>query len=170
MRLVGPRSRMVPAARLSSVGQAVEVATFVPTDQPAVRELILDYLADRFGGLDATLNRDLDDIAASYADGHIVVARSEGRVVGVGILVAGADQDSEIKRMCVARGARRQGVGTQILRALIEHARGSGVKRIDLYTATSWDDAVSFYAGAGFTVARYEQTMFTFDAVFTMAL
>ena len=135
-----------------------------------MRALILDYLADRFGGLDATLNRDLDDIAASYADGQIVVARSGGRVVGVGMLVLGADQDAEIKRMCVARCVRRQGVGTRILHALIEYARGCGVKRIDLYTATSWDDAVSFYSGAGFAVARYEQTEFTFDAVFTMAL
>jgi GNAT superfamily N-acetyltransferase len=146
------------------------VEPFASSDQLEVRGLILSYLADRFGALDPTLKPDLDDIAASYTNGHVLVARLDGRVAGTGILVPQADGSAEIKRMCVARDVRRRGVGSRILHALIEQAGRDGVRRIVVYTATAWADAVSFYSGAGFMVSRYEQTEFTFDAVFTLAL
>ena len=130
---------------------------FASWDQLEVRALILSYLTDRFGALDSTLNPDLDDIAASYAKGHVLVARLDSRVVGTGILVPEVDGSAEIKRMCVARDVRRRGIGSRILHALIEQAGRDGVRRIVVYTATAWEDAVSFYSGAGFTVSRYEQ-------------
>lgn len=44
-------------------------ADFEAADQVEVRSLILDGLSDHWGRVDETLNRDLDDIAASYGRG-----------------------------------------------------------------------------------------------------
>ena len=43
------------------------ISEFKPSDQAAVRRLILDGLAERWGVLDESLNPDLNDIAAAYA-------------------------------------------------------------------------------------------------------
>src|SRR3954453_18572858 len=62
---------------------------FDPADQSAVRDLILAGLADHWGELDASANRDLDDIASTYAAGRTLVARDEtGAIVGTATRMA----------------------------------------------------------------------------------
>lgn len=55
-------------------------------DVAAAREIILAGLAERWGSLDPSKNRDLDDLALSYAGATFLVAEDQGCVVATGAL------------------------------------------------------------------------------------
>lgn len=56
--------------------------------------------------------------------------------------------------MSTAADHRRRGVGSAVLRALLAHARERGYSVVILSTVERWDDAVAFYAAAGFRVTH----------------
>jgi len=130
----------------------VTIRPFLPEDQQAAKALVLAGLEEHWGRLDPTLNPDLDDIAAAYADGVFLVACHDDRVVGTGALIPEGDGAARIVRMSVAAPLRRQGVGTRILRRLLEQARADGTDRIVLETTSTWEDAIAFYRRHAFRV------------------
>jgi GNAT superfamily N-acetyltransferase len=146
----------------------VEIASFRPEDQAVVRQLILDGLEEHWGSLDPGLNPDLDDIRATYGHGTVLVARIDGRVVGVGMMVPAANDEGEVKRMSVARDRRRTGVATALLAELVAVARAIGWRALVLETTAAWSDAVQFYEQFGFTLTHHEQGTFGRDAYFRM--
>jgi predicted GNAT family N-acyltransferase len=75
---------------------------------------------------------------------HALAYDADGRVVGTGRLLP----DGHVGRMAVLREARGQGVGRQLLEALIERARARGMTRVVLNAQTH---AAAFYARFGFT-------------------
>jgi putative acetyltransferase len=151
-------------------GPSLVITAFRPEDQGPVRELILDGLEEHWGTLEPGLNPDLDDVAASYRSGTILVARLAARVVGVGAIVPVAPGIGEVKRMSVARDLRRGGVGTAVLRELVAVARGNGWKTVVLETTAAWTDAVQFYERSGFELTHYEEGAFGRDAYFRLDL
>ena len=130
------------------------IRPFQPEDQNAVKELILDGLRERWKILDPSKNPDLDDIAASYADGWFRVAVIGGRIVGTGALIPRGEGVSEIRRMSVRHDLRRRGIGGAILRRLIEEARSSGCRTVILETTSTWRDAAGFYRKHGFRITH----------------
>jgi GNAT superfamily N-acetyltransferase len=142
------------------------VRPFLPQDQAAARELIVSGLAAHFGFRDETLNRDLDDIAATFADGAFFVASIEGVVVGTGGLHVQADGTANVVRMSTAPESRRGGVGRALLSRLIDEARMRGCARITLATNADWDDAIGFYRACGFEELLRTET----GVVFGLAL
>lgn len=73
-------------------------------------------------------------------------------LLGVGALKRLADDHGEIKSMHTARTARRRGVGSALLRHLVDAARARGMTRLSLETG-SWDyfePARRFYRRHGF--------------------
>jgi GNAT superfamily N-acetyltransferase len=101
------------------------------------------------------VNPDLDDIAAAFASGYFACAwlagdRGESQLVGTGGFVATGDGRVEIRRMSVASGVRRQGIGATVLHHLIEIARARGVNRVVLETTDTWAEAMAFYERNGF--------------------
>jgi putative acetyltransferase len=52
--------------------------------------------------------------------------------------------------LMVARGARRQGVGTALLRAAVDWARGAGVRKLELHVFPWNDAAIALYETFGF--------------------
>ncbi len=133
----------------------VTLSPFQPEDQAAVQQLILAGLAEHWGALDPALNRDLDDIAATYASALFLVARRDGAIVGAGALIPRAEGIAEIVRMSVATSARRGGVGSQILRALCEYAQTAGCRRVVLETTATWREVIAFYQRFGFQITHY---------------
>jgi GNAT superfamily N-acetyltransferase len=73
-----------------------------------------------------------------------------GAAMGCGGLRLLEDATAEIKRMYVEPGCRGTGVATAILRALEEHARAAGVKRLVLETGTLQPEAARFYQREGY--------------------
>ena len=148
----------------------VEIVRFRREDQAAVQRLILEGLEEHWGVLDPQFNADLDDIDASYAVGTVLVARDSGRIVGVGAITPVAAGEGEVKRMSVARDARRRGLGTALLVALLEDARERGWRSVRLETTADWEDAVQFYRAFGFELTHYKDGGFGRDAYFRMDL
>jgi GNAT superfamily N-acetyltransferase len=84
------------------------------------------------------------------------VAVHEGRVVGLaGLLVHG--EDAELEPVIVAAGLRGQGIGRELVRHLVEQARGLGARFLTVKPVFRNVRAMSFFAEAGFgLVGRVE--------------
>ena len=66
---------------------SIDVHELRAEEHGAVRALILDGLAEHWGSVDPTLNRDLDDLMGTYTGGTTLVASDGGQVVGTGTVV-----------------------------------------------------------------------------------
>jgi ribosomal protein S18 acetylase RimI-like enzyme len=119
-------------------------------DQAEAKALILDGLKDHWGTIDPARNPDLGDIAGSYAGGGFLVAAMGARIVATGAFLPRENGVAEIVRMSVARDVRRQGIGSAVLRRLLEDARAAGFRKIILETTSTWNEAIAFYERHGF--------------------
>lgn len=126
----------------------IAIRSFRPTDQPAVRALVLAGLGDRFGVIDASLNPDLDDIAATYlaSGGHVVVAEAAGEIVGTATLTA----DGWLVRMSVRGDRRGSGLGRRLVGVVLAEARARGLAAVRCETNDDWWDAIALYQRCGF--------------------
>ena len=77
---------------------------------------------------------------------HALAEDAEGRVIGTGRLLP----HGQIGRMAVVADMRGRGVGSALLRALLEAARAAGMAQVHLHAQLS---AREFYQTLGFTVA-----------------
>ncbi|MGD0174575.1 MAG: GNAT family N-acetyltransferase [Anaerolineales bacterium] len=138
---------------------------FRPEDQTQAEDLILEGLKEHWGSIDTQRNPDLDDIAASYTRGFFLVAALGDRIVATGALIPRAAGVAEIVRMSVARAERRRGIGSAVLRRLLEDAKAAGYQKIILETTATWDEAIAFYQKHGFrfTHLRGGDTFFALD-------
>ncbi len=133
-----------------AAGPSVTIRRFEAADQDAVRWLILRGLGEHFGTIDERINTDLDEIASSYREADFLLACEGGAIVATGALMSPENGVARIVRMSCAASHRRRGIGTAIVRALLEHARHRGCGRITLATNEDRDDANSFYRTLGF--------------------
>lgn len=133
---------------------ALMIEPLTPADQPAARALILAGLEEHWGWLDPSLNPDLDDILTSYAGAVFLAAKVDGALIGTGALIPEGAGAGRIARMSVDKAQRRGGVGTRILRALLDEARALGYRKIVLETTETWDDAIGFYLRNGFRITH----------------
>jgi amino-acid N-acetyltransferase len=108
-------------------------------DVEAIHKLINDY-ADK--GL--MLPRSRNVLYETLRD--MIVAESEHTVVGVGALHLVWEELAEIRAMAIAPEVTKQGVGRQIVEALVLEAKDLGVKT--LFTLTYQP---GFFAKLGFT-------------------
>lgn len=144
----------------------IRITPFRPEDQDAARALILAGLTERWGALDPTRNADLNDIAATYANGAFLCAWDDAVLIGTGALVPRGSDEAEIVRMSVARAWRRHGVGRRLVEALLATARERGVRRLILETTETWSDAIAFYSRLGFVITHHRDG----DVYFRLAL
>ncbi|MBX3080766.1 MAG: GNAT family N-acetyltransferase [Anaerolineae bacterium] len=128
----------------------VIIRDFVPADQTAARTLILTGLGEHWGWIDETRNPDVDDIAVNYAGQTFLVAEDDGQLIGTGALIHETDDVARVVRMSVAAEVRRQGLGSQLLDALIVRARQRGYRKIVLETTATWTEVIAFYQRHGF--------------------
>ncbi|UQA95673.1 GNAT family N-acetyltransferase [Streptomyces halobius] len=77
-------------------------------------------------------------------------AKASGAPLACGAVVLYPDRTGEIKRMCVDTGARRQGVGAQVLAALESAARVEGVRTMRLETGVAQPEAIALYRTFGY--------------------
>jgi GNAT superfamily N-acetyltransferase len=134
---------------------ALVITPFAPQDQDAAKTLILRGLEEHWGTLDPSLNPDLNDITASYANGVFLVAWLDGAMVGTGALVPEEAGVGRIVRMSVVKEMRRMGIASRMLAALVAHAREQALHTLVLETTETWDDAVAFYLRHGFRITHH---------------
>jgi ribosomal protein S18 acetylase RimI-like enzyme len=130
------------------------IRPFDPSDQAAVKALVLAGLADHWGTLDLTLNPDLNDIAGHYGaqNGHTIVAVLDDTIVGTGTIREVDPNTAELVRMSVSSAHRGQGLGKGLVRALAEISKERGYISLVCETTDTWDDAIGLYLACGFKI------------------
>jgi putative acetyltransferase len=107
-------------------------------------------LADGGYSDEETFGYSLDQLERSGV--HLVGARSEGRLVGIGGLELQEDGFAELKRFYVDPAHRGGGVADAVIEKLVEHARSHGATTLRLETGDKQQAAMRFYARHGFEV------------------
>jgi putative acetyltransferase len=83
--------------------------------------------------------------------GHFWVAERAGQVVGsVGVLPTAAPKGMELRKLYVARAARRRGLGGHLCDLAEAHARACGAVFIELWSDTRFTDAHRLYERRGY--------------------
>lgn len=130
----------------------MRIRSFVPDDQAAVRQLILEGLGEHFGFIDASLNPDLDDIQTTYLDrGDLVlVAEIDCVLAGTGALIRENEETGRLVRMSVSAAYRGQGIGRALVEHLLSAAKARGCRSVVCETNHDWVDAIGLYLSCGF--------------------
>ncbi|WP_225770882.1 GNAT family N-acetyltransferase [Inquilinus sp. Marseille-Q2685] len=121
-----------------------------PPRQDAVLNLIRQSDALMASLYPAESNHMLDITSLERPEVRFFVARREGRVVGCGALVVGADGQAELKRMFVDPATRGLKVGRDLLARIEHEARGLGVRLIQLETGIHQPEAIGLYRRFGY--------------------
>ena len=82
--------------------------------------------------------------------GRLLIAVADGEIAGVGCLRKLGDETGEIKRMYVRPEFRGKGIGSKLVKHLIDEAREIGYSRMRLDSARFMREAHSIYRSAGF--------------------
>jgi putative acetyltransferase len=151
------------------MGDRIQILPFHPENQEAVKNLILDGLAEHWGQLDPLKNPDLNNISRTYASDHFLVAWDGNTIIGTGALIRRSANTAEIVRMSVAQNARRQGIGRMILVQLIFRAKKAGISRIILETTETWQEVIAFYLKAGFQITHHQDGDVYFEMILSEA-
>jgi ribosomal protein S18 acetylase RimI-like enzyme len=135
------------------MGEPLVIRSFEPADADAVWALHNEALEDAGShGGNGPWDEDLRDPAAAYLrrGGEFLVGLRGARLVAMGALRATSSDAAEIRRMRVAPGCQRQGLGSRMLRELERRARSQGFKRVHLDTTTQQTAAQQLYQGHGY--------------------
>lgn len=116
---------------------------FVAADDPCMGQA--DELRHRALFAPWGLPRDdrFDDVGSGM---HRLVALLDGRVVGYGCLIE-RDAEAQVRQMSVSPDLQRGGIGTAVMRGLIDRAAERGFPRVCLNSRAT---AETFYQRLGF--------------------
>ena len=134
----------------------LSIASARQNELAAVRALIIQGLTQRWGRYESSFNPDLEAFEEFYTGAVVVVAKEGDKLVGCGVLRKEDEGIGRIVRMSVLMERQRQGIGSEILRALLAHAREIGYTEVVLETTTSWESAVAFYMSHGFIPTKIQ--------------
>ncbi len=93
---------------------------------------------------------------------QFLVAEDESGVVGY---VCGANQgrSGHVVRLAVRQGLQRRGVGTRLLREILQRMSGTGVRGLSLNTQRENTQSQLFYRSLGFSVSRRPTSVYRRD-------
>ncbi|MBM3942771.1 MAG: GNAT family N-acetyltransferase [SAR202 cluster bacterium] len=146
----------------------LNIRTFHSADHQAVRQLFARSLMDFAGDLQEavsayvqhSLSDDMADIPRHYLSnpgGHFWVAELAGAVAGTVGIQRRSETEAELRRMSVATGQRRQGIGGQLLDTAEQFCREQGYRQIRLTTVTLLVPAIAMYRKHGYQQVGQEK-------------
>lgn len=135
-----------------------------PADVDAARALAWDFvgfLRERYPEMNAEIDaylesQDFEGMLAAFSDhfnpptGECLLARLDGRPVGLLMLKRVDDETCEMNRMYVDPSARGRGVGRALCERLFREAWALGYRTMRLSALYRHDEALSLYASLGF--------------------
>ncbi|MFC4374955.1 GNAT family N-acetyltransferase [Nocardia halotolerans] len=158
----------------------LRIRTARPGEYDAVAALTVQvYVGDGYVGADEDYVRELGDTARRAAAAEVLVAVHDGTVVG-SLTVAGPGTpyaeiarpgELEFRMLAVSKDARGLGVGTALVRGVVDEARAGGYEAVVLTTMGAMVDAHRLYERLGFVTVP-ERRWATEDglALFVMRL
>lgn len=137
--------------------RAMKIRPVEARDAPEVISLVREVLAE-FGlafGEGSDTDAQLAELPGSYTreGGAFFVAEDAGRLVataGVSPSSPSGERTFELRKMYVARAARRARLGARLLEVCLEHVRARGGTQVVLDTAETMTGAIAFYERHGF--------------------
>jgi len=143
------------------------IRRFTEGDAAEVREMFItvnrllapEGLRDDFESyITLSLREEIDRISEYYQEknGSFWVALIDAKVVGMFGLEQSSDGAMELRRMYVAPGQRRNGIGRRLLHFAEEHCRLENVNQLHLSTSETQPEALSLYHNSGFELVREE--------------
>lgn len=140
---------------IAGAGEVAEISALVRAAyQPYVQ---------RIGREPAPMNADHGD---AVADGRVLLARSDNRLVGVLITDPRSDH-LLIENVAVRADGRGLGVGSRLLRRAEDEARRLGLPELRLYTNAKMTENLAYYPRRGFAETHravedgFERVFFT---------
>lgn len=120
---------------------------------------ILGLVHEAFGALtppSGALNETLDDVAARFKAGPILLAHDSGELVG-SVYCALKGDGLYLTRMAVRPDRQKQGIGRALLVAAEAEARALGARKLTLRVRTNLPDNRAYFERAGFRVTGQGQ-------------
>ena len=134
------------------------VLTFAATEQDCAQcaALLVEQLREHDVHVSAeSLCRVLKRVIADEQRGFVLLARVEGRIVGVAYVAAILSVEhcgpaAWLEELYVAPAWRQLGIGSALVAAVLERARAAGVAAVDLEIDFAHRRAASLYERLGF--------------------
>jgi DNA-binding MarR family transcriptional regulator/GNAT superfamily N-acetyltransferase len=141
----------VAATRQERESSAVNIRDFRPADQPAFRQLNVEWIS-RYFTLEPADLKALDQPEAYILEpgGCILLAEVADEVVGTCALIKMADGGYELAKMAVAPAAQGRHIGYLLGQAAIARARALGAHRVYLESNSILTPALHLYRKLGF--------------------
>jgi len=139
-----------------TVGQAFSIASATANDCSESARLLVQQLAEH--SVDASaeqLSCVLEKIVADAARGFVLLARENGRIVGIAYVATILSAEhcglvAWLEELYVMPSHRSWGIGTALIAAMIERVRTAGMVAIDLEIDAGHSRAESLYRRLGF--------------------
>ncbi|WP_374101061.1 GNAT family N-acetyltransferase [Antrihabitans sp. YC2-6] len=137
----------------------ITIRTARPDEYDAVAEVIVDvYVGDGFIPAGSDYASILAQTAARAAHADILVAEIDGEVVGTITIAAPGSRyaplalpdELEFRMLAVAKTARGSGIGTALVRRVLETAADGGYRAVVISTMPDMVDARRIYDEIGF--------------------
>lgn len=127
-------------------------------DAEAFRRLNEQWISQHFV-LEAEDRRQLDDPVAAIVrpGGQVLIAETEGAVVGCVALRPAGNRVYELSKMAVDPRSRGRGIGREVLRAALARAAALGASSVHLGSSTKLPNAVHLYETLGFVHVHPEE-------------
>lgn len=132
--------------------ESLRIVPVTPALEAAARDVVVSGLTEHFGTYRSDANPDLADLASAYPGESFFVGTCAGTVIATGALVPESRGIVRVVRMSVARAARREGIGSAMLRHLLTVAHSRGYGEAVLETTSTWREAIDFYLAQGFEI------------------
>jgi ribosomal protein S18 acetylase RimI-like enzyme len=107
---------------------------------------------------------DSEQQVRSYMHAGTLYAYSDtdsGEALGMVLAIPEPDESVELKAVAVAEGLHGQGIGSKMLRAVIEDLRSRGVRHLIVGTGNSGIGQLAYYQKAGFRLWKIERDFFS---------
>lgn len=120
---------------------------------------ILALVHEAFGRLtppSGALNETLDDVAARFQAGPVLIAEADGELVG-SLYCALKEGGLYLTRMAVRPDRQKQGIGRALLMAAEAEARALAAQKLTLRVRVNLSENRSYFERAGFRVTGQGQ-------------
>jgi len=136
--------------------EAFSIASATVSDCSESARLLVQQLAEhRVDASAEQLSCVLEKIVADAARGFVLLARENGRIVGIAYVATILSAEhcglvAWLEELYVMPSDRSRGIGTALIAAIIERARKAGIVAIDLEIDAGHSRAESLYRRLGF--------------------
>ena len=133
------------------------IVDYSPEYRDAFRRLNLEWI-ERFFAVEESDRTMLGDPEGTIIDrgGFVFVALDGDSVAGVCSLVPVGGRAYQLAKMAVSPESRGRGTGRRLAEAAISRARERGAERVELFSNTVLEPAISLYRSLGFVEVPLE--------------